>query len=130
MSAILELVYNGLKHGDNVDKFINARNIVERLLQNEIKSIDECVELDLFVETIVRKYFKSAQITLGVKHVVNGFFEVNSMVIFSDFNDESYDFIIMVNEPIYVYTHENIPKGTKRIHLFTYKDSVCCMKFE
>ncbi len=128
MAAILEIVYNNLKYSD--DKYDDARNIVEGLFQNEIDSIDGCFELNYFVKTFVRKFFKSCKITFGVERVEKGFFAVNCMTVFSEFDGEDYDFIIIVNEPIHVYTHEDIPKDTKRIHLFTNEDSGYDIEFE
>ena len=124
MSAISEIVYNNLKHSDD------ARNIVEKLFKNEIDSINGCVELNHFVKTIVRKYFKSAQLTLGIPRVGDNFVKVNDMVIFSYFDGDDHDFDIDLTKPINVYTCEDIPKDTEVIHLFTEEDNGYDMEFE
>ena len=128
MSTISEIVYNNLKHSD--DKWIDATNIVEDLFKNEIYSINECIELNHFVKTIARKFFKTCAITFCVTRVGDCYVTVDRVIVYSSFDGDEYDFKIDLTNPINVYTYEDIPKNTDVMRIYISEDSGYDIEFE
>ena len=128
MSAISEIVYNNLTHSD--DKLKDTSNIVEKLFNNEIDSIDGCIELNHFVKTIARKYFKTCAITFCVERVGDCYVTADRVFVYSSFDGDEYDFNIDLTNPINIYTDENIPKDTEVMRIYISDDSDYDMEFE